>query len=690
MNKATSILLLVSLSFSALAQINVDSLWNVWNDQSFADSSRLKAIDDLTFRHYLLVDLDSAQIIAELMLELATSKSLRKYEADAIHNMGAIAGNRGNIAESLEFGHRSLGIRKEIGDKKGMGRSLANIGSTLHSTGDLAKALNYLDQALELFREIGDNDLVSHVLLTKAAIYAQRDDYPSAIEYLSQSIEALKGTGNGYFLSNTLVTLSTMYAKIDDLELAKTYAEQARNVARDYNYRVGESNALGVLGQIHITSTNYDAALACFEEALLLNEKSDNIFTTIQAYSNLAHVFTLKGDYDQAMENSEKSLELARSADKKISVTDGTIIIGLIYTLKNEFEKAIKWCEEGHEMAKELKSITSQKEACECLYKAHKALNNGNEALKYHELMLELNDGLKKEESIKKLNKMEFQKQVLRDSIATAEKERLMQVAHKEEIQKKTRTRNVLIGSGFILLLLAGGFYSRWRYVRRSRDIISKEKDRSDNLLLNILPAEIAQELKEKGEAAARDFEMVSILFTDFKEFTQVSEKLSAAELVNEINACFKAFDTICGKYKVEKIKTIGDAYMAAGGLPIPTDDSVKNTVLAALEMQDFISKRKLEKTKLGEPAFEMRIGIHTGPVVAGIVGVKKFQYDIWGDTVNTASRVESEGEVRKVNISPSTYELIKNDPLFSFESRGKITAKGKGEIEMYFVTLAA
>ena len=158
--------------------------------------------------------------------------------------------------------------------------------------------------------------------------------------------------------------------------------------------------------------------------------------------------------------------------------------------------------------------------------------------------------------------------------------------------------------------------------------------------------------------------------------------------MVNEVNTCFKAFDAICGKYKVEKIKTIGDAYMAAGGLPVPTDDSVKNTVLAALEMQEFISKRKKESDAQGKPAFEMRIGIHTGPVVAGIVGVKKFQYDIWGDTVNTASRIESNGEVGKVNISQATFDLIKNDSQFTFESRGKITAKGKGEIEMYFVNL--
>ena len=144
------------------------------------------------------------------------------------------------------------------------------------------------------------------------------------------------------------------------------------------------------------------------------------------------------------------------------------------------------------------------------------------------------------------------------------------------------------------------------------------------------------------------------------------------------------------GKYTIEKIKTIGDAYMAAGGLPVTSDASVKNTVLAALEMQLFIAKRKADRDAKGLPAFEMRVGIHTGPIVAGIVGVRKFQYDIWGDTVNTASRMESNGEIGKVNISQTTYELLKADHEFAFESRGKIEAKGKGELDMWFVSLKA
>jgi len=212
-------------------------------------------------------------------------------------------------------------------------------------------------------------------------------------------------------------------------------------------------------------------------------------------------------------------------------------------------------------------------------------------------------------------------------------------------------------------------------------------KKKSDDLLLNILPAEIAEELKEKGRAEARNFDKVTIIFTDFKSFTEQSAKLSAADLVNELNHCFEAFDGIMEKYGIEKIKTIGDAYMAVGGLPVPTDDSTKNSVLVALEIQEFIQKRKADHDLKGEAAFEMRVGIHTGPVVAGIVGLKKFQYDIWGDAVNTASRMESCGEVGKVNISQSTYELLKDDPDFEFKSRGKIEAKGKGEIEMYFVS---
>jgi class 3 adenylate cyclase len=251
--------------------------------------------------------------------------------------------------------------------------------------------------------------------------------------------------------------------------------------------------------------------------------------------------------------------------------------------------------------------------------------------------------------------------------------------------------------SYFVLVVGLIFFYIRWRErasrarqkeleikVEEGTMVIRKQKDEVENLLLNILPAEVAEELKVKGSAEAQQFDEVTVLFTDFKGFTQLSEKMSPKELVFVINEYFSAFDHIMVKYGVEKIKTIGDAYMAVGGLPITTSTHATDVISAAIEIQQFMAEQKSRKEAQGELFFDIRIGVHTGPVVAGIVGVKKFAYDIWGDTVNTASRMESNGEVGKINISQNTYTLVKDK--FNCVERGKIQVKGKGEVDMYFV----
>jgi class 3 adenylate cyclase len=220
--------------------------------------------------------------------------------------------------------------------------------------------------------------------------------------------------------------------------------------------------------------------------------------------------------------------------------------------------------------------------------------------------------------------------------------------------------------------------------IAAQRDALEQEKDKSDNLLLNILPHSTANELKETGKAIPRFYEQVSVMFIDFKNFTLVAEKLSPDDLLKELNHYFVKFDLITKKFGIEKIKTIGDAYMCASGLPEFNEDCHYNLVKAAIEIQKFAGNMKEEREHKNLPFWELRIGIHTGPVVAGVIGLHKFAYDVWGDTVNIAARMESSGETGKINVSGETYEVIKNQFLCSH--RGKIQAKNKGEVEMYFV----
>ncbi len=258
------------------------------------------------------------------------------------------------------------------------------------------------------------------------------------------------------------------------------------------------------------------------------------------------------------------------------------------------------------------------------------------------------------------------------------------------QLQKAHNFRNILLLVLGFALMIVGLIYKRAVENQKQRriligknKIIEDERQRSDELLLNILPAAIATELKSHGKAKAQRYDKASVLFTDFINFTSISERLSPEQLVTELDMYFKAFDFIIAQYKLEKIKTIGDAYMCASGLSDRISTPI-NIVKAALELQQFLNEMKTEKIRLGEPYFEARIGINTGPVVAGVVGINKFAYDIWGDTVNIAARIQEACESGCINISESTHQEVQYS--FNCHYRGKLPAKNKGDIAMYYV----
>ena len=250
--------------------------------------------------------------------------------------------------------------------------------------------------------------------------------------------------------------------------------------------------------------------------------------------------------------------------------------------------------------------------------------------------------------------------------------------------RKREQTALWAVGiTALLLMVIAFGSYKRYRFVKNTNQIISEERDRSDSLLQNILPKQTDMELKKLGRVRAQRFDEVTVMFTDFKGFTSHAESLDPEHLVKSIDYYFSHFDSIMDKYGLEKIKTVGDAYMCACGLPYPLEDHAHRILEAALEILEFVEAAKKEDSK-DDVRFDIRIGINSGPVVAGVVGTKKFAYDIWGDTVNIASRMESASDVGKINIAENTYEIIKDQ--FECQYRGNIEVKNRGKLNMYFV----
>jgi adenylate cyclase len=718
--------LIILLTAPVSGNVNRDSLFAVYNNENQPDSARLKAVHNLAWHGYLFSKPDSAYVFAQLHLQLAEKAGKKDHRAIALNTMGASFHVRGEYKKALEYYQLTYQADSLNDDPRGMAGSLNNIGSIYSALGNYEEALTQYEHSVSLLREAEDMQTLAFTLHNMGMLSHNKGDYGKALEYYAQSIEikeqiddklgvatTLNNIGNTYntrgdyvnALSNFRKAL-TYYDALNNLQSKATTLNNIGNIFRyqkdypkatDYYQRSlvlckeigdqrGISLALHSLGTTFLEQKDFGQARNHFQQSLEIDEATDDLRNMAYSLHNIGSVYAEEGNHQKALQYIGRSLEIQQEIADKKGIVNSLTSIGKSEQKLGNYNSALKHCNEALAMAVEMDALSYQKDACECLYKAYREMGEPLQALIFYERKIALNDSLNEGETIRQLERMEFSNKMMADSLIREEEKLRLALVHERELSRQTQNRNIAIATGVLMLLLAGGTLNRLQYVRRSKAALQKEKDRSEELLLNILPEETAEELKEKGSSEAQLIESVTVLFTDFKGFTQLSEILTPKELVRDLHDCFSAFDRILDKYGIEKIKTIGDAYMAAGGLPTPTSDHAKRVVSAALEMRDFVEEGKQRKIAANLPYFEIRIGGHTGPVVAGIVGIKKFQYDIWGDTVNTASRMESSGEVGKVNISAATYELLKDDQDFAFESRGKIKAKGKGEIEMLFV----
>ncbi len=590
--------------------------------------------------------LDDALAHYQKSLEGAERSQDRKNISTLLNNIAAIYKDQGKVDKALTTHRRGLVIRRAMQDTSGIATSLNNIGLIEYDQGRIPDAMSHYAEALHLYEAVSDQEGIATALHNIAGVYRDQGDHAEALAYFERAL-ALRDRGQD-----------------------------------PYGAATTEDNIGGVLEATGRTSD----ALAHYERALVQHEQAGDTRGMGYSLRNIASIEVKQGKADEAFRHATRASELLdRSSDKR-GKASALWMTGLALERLGRAQDAERITREALTLAQELGYPQVIRDAAGSLDRIYRSAARWREALAMRDLHQLMRDSVLNQEARKSSLRQQY-------AYAYEKKEADLKAAQKEhdllahmDLQREKNRRNLFLLIGAGTLLLAMGLWSRLRFVRRSRAMIQHERDVADGLLLNILPAEVASELKTKGRTEAKHYDEVTVLFTDFKGFTAIAELLSPAELVAEIDTCFQAFDHIMERHGVEKIKTIGDAYMAVGGVPVARVDAPTCVVQAALDMQEFMDTRARARAREGKPAFQMRIGIHTGPVVAGIVGLKKFQYDVWGDTVNTASRMESSGEVGQVNISAATHALLKDDPSFRFEARGQVAAKGKGNMDMWFV----
>ncbi len=543
--------------------------------------------------------------------------------------------------------------------------------------GNLFESSSLLQEAISQARDLGQFQVLSALLNSYGIVLTEAGDYQGAVEVLMESIKLDEQFADTLAQAGGWNNVGLIHYDLIDFEDAKKCFERSISLYTAINQPEKSINALSNLGMVLSNELRFDEALTYYRRAQLLAQEHSNERGLIMSLANIGGVYFETEQFEEA--NSFLNEAESRASNYGDAVLHATILLmqSKVEAGKRNFDNAIRLNLRALEVADDIGVMHIQQQATDYLSRYYRSTGRYKEALESFERSAVLRDSITAESNRQEAMSQQFHYTFeKREALLVAEQEKKEALAA-IELRRQQTQRNASIGGFALTLILALVFFSQ-------RLRIAKEKRRSEELLLNILPAETAEELKATGTSPARHIDQVTVLFTDFNGFTQLSEQLTPEALVEMINECFSRFDQITEKYGIEKIKTIGDAYMAAGGLPSPNTTHAEDVVNAALEIQAYMEELKALRSEKKLPYFEIRIGIHTGSVVAGIVGFKKIQYDIWGDTVNTAARMESSSEIGQINISDATWKRINTQ--FETTYRGEIQAKGKGPMGMYFV----
>ena len=625
--------LMIALNIYAQPKVNID-------ENKDPDTASVNAMLQES-KDLLKTDIAKAISRATLAGEMADKISYPQGKALALKNIGIGYFRQGNYLETLNKWFESLAIFESIDDQTGIANLLNNIAAVYNIQGDDAKSLEYSLRSLKISEKLGDKLRILSALNTIANVY--------------NSKPATKDTALGYLLR------------------ALPLCEE-----------IGDKDSYGIIaeniGEIYYDKKDDTKALEYFNKSI---QALGNTGTSPFAYNGIAKLYLRKGNTEEALKYNNIALDIAEKTGGKIHIMQSLFEIANVYVKKNDLSTALDYFNRSEVMAKELGSKTDLQKLYEKMSDTYHKIGDFNKAYTYQKELGNIKDSLFNEATEKKLGALqfEFDLEKKQNEINLLTKDKDLQIV---QTKKQKFAKNAFMIGLFLAFIIALLIFRSYREKVKTHKIVDKQKDEIEHLLLNVLPKEVARELQVTGHATPRHYDSVSVMFTDFKGFTLLTDHMSPEQLVAELDACFNVFDEIIEKNNLEKIKTIGDSYMCAGGIPTPDQLHVLRIVKAGLEIQQYVSQFNERRQEKGLEPWYVRIGIHVGPVVAGVVGKKKYAYDIWGSTVNIASRMESNGEPGKVNISSAAYELIKD--YYQCKYRGKISAKNIGEIDMYFI----
>ena len=553
-------------------------------------------------------------------------RSGQYVDNDRLQLLFDLARNHPDPEKVLIYSNELLSRAKDLDSIRFIVGAYTQKGNALRLKGDLNLALQNLLEGFKIANEEERKNELGIIYKNIADVYSGLGDYQNAILNYKYAIPILKAENDSINYAGALENIGDEYNLLLKPDSALLFFEESGPIYRALDYKPGIAYNLGNIGLAYALKGDNDIAERNISRATEMLEELGDYHPICVYLTYMSDIFAERGDWESAFGFAHKSLDLANQYGLKEQISDAYLKLSELYEKRGNPRESLEY------------------------FKNHIAFRDSV-----------TNIGVVQEMANQRLAQKQIEVDLLNE---------------KENKQDIIIIAMIIIAGLTIILLLTLYWYYR---------AISREKKTSENLLLNILPSDTAEELKEHGKVQAKKFDSVSVLFTDFKDFTRHSSTLSPENLVRSVDYYFSKFDEIIGKHGLEKIKTMGDSYMCAGGLHFHQDDHAIKMMQASFEMVQIMEDSRNDADNI--MAYDIRIGVNSGPVVAGVVGTKKFAYDIWGDTVNVAARMESNSERGKINISQNTYALIKDR--YDCEYRGEIEVKNKGMMKMYYVNKA-